>query len=83
MFVTQEGYLLRSSFEKDFYLAMVESGLNKEKFIVNGLYPNQNNTNYRYDFYFPEIDTYIEIAGLIGFKNYNEVIKEKRNYLIH
>ena len=78
MFVTQEGYLLRSSFEKDFYLAMVESGLNKEKFIVNGLYPNQNNTNYRYDFYFPEIDTYIEIAGLIGFKNYNEVIKEKK-----
>lgn len=78
LYITKEGYLLHSAFEKDFYLAMVKHGLNNKAFDVNGLYPNQNGTKYRYDFYFSEIDIYIEIAGLIGIPQYNEKLKLKK-----
>ena len=66
--------MLHSGFEKDFYLAIVKHGLNNKAFDVNGLYPNQNGTKYRYDFYFSEI----EIAGLIGIPQYNEKLKLKK-----
>lgn len=77
-YVTKEGELLRSSFEKDFYLKMHEVGLNEKKYSTDKIYPNQIETAYRYDFYFQEIDTYVEIAGLFGEEEYNKKLKLKK-----
>lgn len=76
-YVTKEGEFLRSSFEKDFYLKMYEVGLNEKKYSTDKIYPNQINTAYRYDFYFHEIDTYVEIAGMFGEEEYNKKLKLK------
>jgi hypothetical protein len=37
-----------------------------------------NNRNYFPDFYFPEIETYVDYAGLIGKKDYDERLEMKR-----
>jgi len=46
-------------------------------FILDKTYPN---SSLRYDFYLPELDMYIEIAGMMNIKEYNEKMLRKNKY---
>lgn len=70
---TENGSILRSSHEIIFYKNLISNGLEETKdFIINGTYPN---SRLFYDFYFPKIDLYVEIAGFM----YDDDYKEKMN----
>ena len=78
LYITNEGNLLRSKFELDFYIEMCKYDLNKKPYYTDKKYPNQINTNYKYDFCFPEINFYIEIAGLDKFETYKTKLNIKK-----
>jgi len=73
MAYTEDGQFLRSGGEMAFYIEI------KRRFphwpiSIGWQYPE---SNLRYDFYLPEIDTYVEIAGLMRYDSYRAVIDEK------
>lgn len=68
---TEQG-LLRSLFEIEFYNICKKYNV---EFEIDNKYPN---SNFRYDFYFPKYDIYIEICPLYETK-YNEKYTEKMN----
>lgn len=78
LYKTKECKLLRSRFELNFYVEMCVHGLNNRPYDTDKLYPNQSKTYYRYDFYFPEIDFYVELAGMHTNEEYRNKLKEKK-----
>lgn len=78
-FVTHDGLLLRSSLECHFYSELCKFGLDNILFYVDLKYPNQQNTRYRYDFYFPDFDEYVEIAGMVENESYRKNLMIKKS----
>jgi hypothetical protein len=68
----EDGHMLRSNGERFFYSYAKEIGIN-DKIKSNGFYPG---TFYCYDFCIPELNVYVEIAGMRG-KSYEERLKFK------
>lgn len=82
MYYTHKNELLRSTLEKTFYDILYENNI---EYLLDKQYPNQNNkSKYRYDFYIPIVDEYIEIAGLRHLKYLNILNKkiEKFNCIV-
>lgn len=77
IYLTKDGIILRSNLECYFYNELFNNNISDILFYVDKLYPNQNNSRYRYDFYFPDFDEYIEIAGLIENEQYRKRLQIK------
>jgi hypothetical protein len=72
---TPDGQLLRSALEYKFYNKILDSKLSKLTCLIDGYYPCKH---YKYDFYFPQIDVYIEIAGLMNIPEYVDQMQKKQ-----
>jgi hypothetical protein len=70
---TNDGDMLRSRLEYDFYRLLEINNIKKYK--VDKKYPN---SNFRYDFYLEEYDIYVEITGMLSFPKYREKIEMKK-----
>lgn len=71
---TEDGKLLRSSFEYSFYTKMIKAGLTSIPYDIGGWYPCKK---LKYDFYL--LGTYIEIAGMMSIPSYKDQIAKKIN----
>lgn len=88
---TDKGTLLRSKAERSVYTMLHSAGLTEDvDFFIDK--PYNINSKHRYDFYFPAIDTYIEMAGMLNdpvyynalnqkIKSYNVVVVTPNNYI--
>lgn len=72
---TDKGEILRSSHEIHFYELMKRFDLHKENYKIETNYPNSLK---RCDFYFEDIDLYIEIAGMMRVNWYKESMDYKQ-----
>lgn len=73
---TIDGTLLKSSYEIHVYTMLIDAGLIEgADFSVNGWYPNKQ---HRYDFFFPYINLYVEIAGMMQYCDYKENVELKK-----
>lgn len=72
---TDKQEALLSNGERAFYDTMKQFNLHLEDYRVNSYYPDNM---FKYDFYFPSIDQYIEIAGLMDDPVYSYRIKIKQ-----
>jgi hypothetical protein len=70
----EDGHVLRSNYERTFFNLLKEAGISTSQFLTDGYYPDSVS---RYDFYFPDINLYVEIAGLKNEK-YEEKLEMKR-----
>lgn len=68
---TERGELLRSKLEYDFYRLLM---INRIEYKIDRKYPK---SNYRYDFYIPDKEVYVEIAGMMHVQEYSEKMKDK------
>lgn len=76
VFFTNNGSMLRSKLEYEFYIGLKEAGFDDDDLLIDGIYPN---SKLRYDFYIKSLDLYIEIAGLSGIDWYDEKMDYKKN----
>lgn len=75
---TEQGDLLKSNFEIKFYEKSKTVGLLNEQHFINKRYPNSIKS---YDFYFPELDLYIELAGNMKNEEYrNKIIQKQEEF---
>ena len=58
---SKDGHTLRSNYERLFFDALIQENVDASRFSTDGYYPN---SVLRYDFFFPEINIYVEIAGM-------------------
>lgn len=66
---TQKGELLRSNLELHFYNCMKMFDLHNENYSIEKTYPN---SPLRSDFYFYDLDEYVEICGMMKIPEYKE-----------
>lgn len=72
---SNENKLLRSSFERKIYAKLIENGFIENKdFIIEYPYPDSKQ---RCDFYFPKLNRYVELAGMMNDIDYNSKMKSK------
>lgn len=77
---TKDGQILRSNIEKAFYDTAEKYGLLEYEHHIGKAYCSEYQL--KYDFYFPTINLYIEIAGLTN-AEYLKRIELKNGYSIH
>lgn len=73
---THKNELLRQSHERRFYDIMVEYDLHFENYKIEVNYPG---SRYRTDFFFEDINMYIEIAGMMEISQYNKKMNTKKD----
>ena len=78
LFLTYDGNLLRSSLEYYFYNEMCKNNIDNILFYTDKKYPNQEDSRFRYDFYFPDFDEYVEIAGMMDIDEYKSKLLTKK-----
>ena len=71
---TPDGTLLRSHFEYLFYNKIQQSPLAELPFEIDQYYPCKK---FKFDFYFPTLGEYVEIAGLAGLEWYDKKLNIK------
>ena len=73
---TDKGTLLRSKAERSIYTLLHSAGLVEDvDFFIDKSY--STTSKHRYDFYFPVIDTYVEMAGMLNDPTYCNNLNEK------
>ena len=71
---TAQGSSLRSNLERNFFNALINAKLTEnDDFFIDRCYPN---SGYRYDFFFPALNLYVEICGGNS-KEYRDKMKLK------
>lgn len=78
LFLTYDGNLLRSSLEYHFYNEMCKNHIDNILFYTDRVYPNQEDGRFRYDFYFPDFEEYVEIAGMMDIDEYKSKLLTKK-----
>lgn len=69
-----DGKFFRSNNELNFYVMLKEIGYDSTEILVDEIYTN---STLRYDFYLPDIEVYIEIAGMMNRPKYVDKMKLK------
>lgn len=72
-----DGVIVRSLGEMRIYQSLLDMGI---EFRYDKSYPHQITTDYRYDFYLPAYDTYIEYAGMENIRKTNKTMKIHEAY---
>jgi hypothetical protein len=77
----EDGHTLRSNLERKFFNALKNANIPNDSFMTDGCYPE---SIMRYDFYFPKINLYVEIAGMLSEEYENKLQKkiEKFNPIV-
>jgi hypothetical protein len=73
--IYSNGNRFKSVKEYRLSLFLIENGVD---FMYEGRYPN---SNYKYDFYIPSKNTYIEYFGMLDGKNFNKLNSTQEQYL--